>query len=85
LSWNATDISYEKETKKVFILGSMESRSATGKPKPDYQVVEYVIEMRAGRPWITGMDHYPGSTPKTLKWLQSHPPKPAEPTKEALQ
>jgi conjugal transfer pilus assembly protein TraE len=85
VSWNATDISYEKASKKVFILGSMESRSASGKPKQDYQVVEYVIEMRAGRPWITGMDHYPGSNPKTLKWLQSHPPKPAEPTKEALQ
>ncbi|AGN82283.1 MULTISPECIES: TraE/TraK family type IV conjugative transfer system protein [Pseudomonas] len=85
VSWTPTDISYEKDTKKVFILGSMETRSAVGRPKQDYQVVEYVIEMRAGRPWIEGFNHYPGNNPKTLKWLQSHPPKPAEPTKEALQ
>lgn len=85
VSWNPTDISYEKESNKVFVLGSMEARSATGKPVQDYQVVEYVIQMRAGRPWITGMDHYPGSNPKTLKWLQAHPPKPAEPIKEAIQ
>ncbi|SDJ06096.1 TraE/TraK family type IV conjugative transfer system protein [Pseudomonas abietaniphila] len=85
VSWTATDVAYEKASDKVFIIGSMESRSATGQSRPNPQVVEYEIKMRAGRPWITGMDTYPGNTPKTLKWLQGHPAKPAEQTKEALQ
>lgn len=85
VAWTPTSVSYEQASNKVFIAGSMESRSATGQSKPNPQVVEYVVQMRAGRPWVTGMDTYPGNTPKTLKWLQGHPSKPVEPTKEALQ
>jgi len=85
VTWSASKTSYEKETSKVFIVGTMESRSATGQVKPEVAVVEYVMKIRDGRPVIEAFDTYPGSNPKTLKWIQAHPPKPAEPIKETIQ
>lgn len=85
VSWSAVAVSYEKESSKVFIIGSMESRSATGKITTEPAVIEYVMHVRSGRPVIEAFDTYPGTNPKTLKWLAAHPPKPVEQTTEANQ
>ena len=73
-SWfEARRLDYEKETSRVFVVGQLNTLSA-GKSSPDAAPVVYdlKIEMRNGRPLVTGLDSYEGSEPHTLRWQASH-------------
>ena len=62
----------EKETEKVFILGQMTTQSIGGKDTKNY-VIEMKVVMRDGRPWVDSLDHYEGSDPHTLTWIEKNP------------
>lgn len=65
-------VDYERETNKVFVVGNLLTASAGNRQGAKPVVYEVVVEIRAGRPWITSLESYPGREPKTLKWLSEH-------------
>ena len=75
--FDATAVSYEPETQKVFVSGNFQVVSSYSIGRVEPVVYEMKVAIRNGRPWVMSIDHYPGSEPKTLKWLENHPPAPA--------
>jgi len=72
--FDATKIVSEKETQKVFVIGQMTSQQI-GSKDVKAMVIEMKIFMKDGRPWVDSLDHYDGSDPHTLGWMDKNPSK----------
>lgn len=75
--FDASAVAYEPETQKVFVSGNFQIISSYSIGRVEPVVYEMKVAIKNGRPWVMGIDHYPGSEPHTLKWLENHPPAPA--------
>ena len=70
--FEATKIVSEKETEKVFVIGKMTTQTVSSR-ETKAAVIEMKIFMKDGRPWVDSMDHYDGSEPHTLTWIEKNP------------
>jgi len=75
-------ITYEPETSKVFVAGTM-SMASYAKKQPDLKnvIYEIAIHLKNGKPMISYLDSYEGGQPHTLKWIAANPEQ-AKPNKE---
>jgi len=72
ISYFTTDqILYEPSTNKVFVVGEYISTTTTASGmlnSTKHVIMEYEMEMKAGRPVIKYFTSYPGRKPHTIKW-----------------
>ena len=67
-------ITFEPETSKVFIPGTMTMTSyAKAQPELKNVVYEFAIYIKDGVPKISYLDSYEGVQPRTLKWMAANP------------
>lgn len=73
LVFQPQELVFEPETMKVFVSGVSTHRDAAGRATSTDMVYELVMEMRGGRPWITGIETYDGREMRTLRWRARNP------------
>lgn len=67
-------ITYEPETTKVFVPGTMTMTSyGQGQPEQKNVIYEFAIHIKDGMPKISYLDSYEGAQPRTLKWMAANP------------
>ncbi|WP_075588247.1 TraE/TraK family type IV conjugative transfer system protein [Rhodoferax antarcticus] len=70
----SSEVVYEPERKKVFVIGESRVQSGYGEVKITPIVYEMDIEILEGRPVVMLLDNYVGTAPRTAKWILEHPP-----------
>lgn len=67
-------ITYEPETTKVFVPGTM-TVTSYGQSQPEQKnvIYEFAIHIKDGVPRISFLDSYEGVQPHTLKWMAENP------------
>lgn len=73
LVFQPKELVFEPETMKVFVAGIATHRDAAGRASDTDMVYELVMEMRGGRPWITGIETYNGKDMRTQRWIARNP------------
>ena len=82
--FSSSSISYEPETSKVFVAGTMTMASyAKSQPELKNVIYEIAIHIKDGRPMISYLDSYEGGQPRTLKWLAANPEQPKQNKEQA--
>jgi len=67
-------ITYEPETSKVFVPGTMTITSyVKNQPEIKNVIYEIAIHIKDGKPKISYLDSYEGVQQHTLKWLAANP------------
>jgi len=91
--FSAREIQYEPSTKKVFVIGALtvasysvfaqqkdinQIQTPLGQAEQRPVVYEMGMTMRSGRPVIVSFNSYPGSQPRTQRWLELNGPRLAD-------
>jgi conjugal transfer pilus assembly protein TraE len=63
---------YEAERNKVFVVGEVRVQGSVGQAKIFPTVYELKITIEEGKPIVHSVDNYPGSDPRTSKWLSEN-------------
>lgn len=65
-------ITYEPETRKVFVSGTMDLLATGQNSRSEPVTYEMVIRIVGGHPVIYQLTSYPDQSPRTQKWLADH-------------
>jgi conjugal transfer pilus assembly protein TraE len=77
--YTPTGVSYEAETRKVFVVGTMDMLNAGMNNQTQPIVYEMEIRIVGGKPSVLKLSSYSDSSAHTQKWLTEHQsPKPVE-------
>ncbi|MBG6083011.1 TraE/TraK family type IV conjugative transfer system protein [Rubrivivax gelatinosus] len=71
--FDVSDVVYEPETRKSFVLGEQVMKDATGHEEKLPIVFEFEVRIENGRPIVYSPTNYPGNEPRTKEWKASHP------------
>lgn len=68
MSFQPSTIQFEAETSRVFVTGSLITKSGMNQEKQKLVTYEIGLVIREGRPWVNHFTSYEGSVIRTVSW-----------------
>ncbi|NVZ11516.1 hypothetical protein HW932_19895 [Allochromatium humboldtianum] len=68
MTFQPSTIQFESETSRVFVTGSLITKSGLSQDKQKTVTYELGVRIREGRPWVSHFTSYEGSVIRTVAW-----------------